>query len=109
MGGTFIPNPRSTLLGGGKMQATHPLGGAPMGQTARQGAVNHLGQVFDTSKGAEGVHEGLYVVDAAMIPHSLAAPPLITITALAERVLKHFTRAERPNCKALLTKKNPTE
>ena len=32
MGGKFIPNPRSHLPGAGnKMQATHPLGGAPMG------------------------------------------------------------------------------
>ena len=105
MGGMFIPNPRSSALGGGKMQATHPLGGAPMGQTAAQGAVNHLGQLFD---GKGGLHEGFYVVDAATLPTSLAAPPLITITALAERSLKHFVK-EKISCPVALEAKKADE
>lgn len=87
MGGKFIANPRSSFFGGNKMQATHPLGGAPMGDSVASGVVNHLGQVFNPDG---GVHEGLYVVDASVLPHSLAAPPLITITALAERSLRRF-------------------
>jgi cholesterol oxidase len=93
LGGVFIANPR------GKLQATHPLGGAPMGDTEATGVVNHRGQVFNPSTG--GIHEGLYVVDAAAIPRSLAAPPLLTITALAERVMRYI-RADGEGCRPLL-------
>lgn len=88
MGGRFIDNPRSHFPGaGGKMQATHPLGGAPMGESAATGVVNDRGEVFDP---AGDIHGGLHVVDAAAIPTALLAPPLITITALAERSMEHF-------------------
>ncbi|OQW51004.1 MAG: hypothetical protein A4S09_10740 [Proteobacteria bacterium SG_bin7] len=82
MGGVFIPNPRTHVFGH-NIQATHPLGGCPMGNNVDEGVVDHLGRVFN-AKG--GLHENLYVVDAATIPHSLAATPLLTITALAERI-----------------------
>ncbi len=80
-GGTFFANPRTTIFGQ-KVQATHPLGGCPMGQNVATGVVNHLGQVYDP-KG--GFHKNFYVMDASVIPHSLSATPLLTITALAER------------------------
>jgi cholesterol oxidase len=81
-GGVYVPNPRMTVFGK-RMQATHPLGGCPMGVDAQSGVVDHLGRVFNE----DGTfHKGLFVVDASIIPRSLGATPLITVSALAERV-----------------------
>ena len=65
----------------------HPLGGCRMARSAAAGVVNHRGQVFDASAGDErAVHPGLYVADASIIPTALGNNPLLTITALAERI-----------------------
>lgn len=87
LGATFLPNPRGAL--DDAVQATHPLGGAPMGETPDRGVVAHDGSVF-APDGAP--HAGLFVIDAAAIPRSLAAPPLLTLTALAERALRLATK-----------------
>lgn len=66
----------------------HPLGGCRMGASAASGVVNHRGQVFDASAGdqSQAVHAGLYVADASIFPTALGNNPLLTITALAERI-----------------------
>jgi cholesterol oxidase len=71
-----------------KSYSAHPLGGCRMGASAASGVVNHRGQVFDATAGDEStaVHAGLYVADASIIPTALGNNPLLTITALAERI-----------------------
>lgn len=81
-GGIYIPNPRMTTFGH-RMMATHPLGGCPMGEDAQTGVVDHLGRVFSEDG---SIHKSFFIVDASIIPHSLGATPLITISALAERI-----------------------
>ncbi len=88
-GGIFAPNPRSTLLGGERQMTVHPLGGLPMGDDVDHGAVDDRGRVFDP----EGrVHLGLYVADGAIVPRSLGVTPLLTISALAERIAVGIVR-----------------
>ncbi len=86
VGGTFIHNPLWHELPSHNMVTAHPLGGCAMGEEATQGVVDHKGRVFAGSEGTD-VHEGLYVCDAAVIPRSLGANPLLTISAVAERTM----------------------
>ncbi|MEO8268909.1 MAG: GMC family oxidoreductase N-terminal domain-containing protein [Aureliella sp.] len=78
---------------GNRMISVHPLGGCGMSDDPAYGVVNHKGQVFDAQFGGDvdagtvqaRVHAGLYVIDGAMLPTSIACNPLSTISALAER------------------------
>ena len=87
-GGSFWPGDNTTA---------HPLGGCRMAATAADGVVNHRGEVFDVTPGRDGraVQPGLYVADASIIPSALGNNPLLTITALAERVADLMLRDPR--------------
>ncbi|MBV9575205.1 MAG: GMC family oxidoreductase N-terminal domain-containing protein, partial [Gammaproteobacteria bacterium] len=93
LGGTFIANPIWTKTAGHTLVSLQPLGGCVMSDDAKNGVVNHKGQVFCKQSG-ETVYENLYVCDGSIIPRSLGVNPLLTISALAER------------CAALIAKDN---
>lgn len=95
LGGTY----REMLFWKGQVGTVHPLGGCAMADTPAQGATNHKGQVFDgfhgggyESDGQFRVHAGLYVCDGAVIPSSLGANPMLTISAIAERTADLLVR-----------------
>ncbi len=86
-GAEFNSNPFTMTAFGGNRIIAHPLGGCGMGETAESGVVAHDGRVFDPSKGATAVHDGLYVCDGALMPTAVGVSPLLSITALAERAM----------------------
>ncbi len=92
-GASVLPNPLwrpvpaslDPLLQGkrGPMLTVHPLGGCAMAESADQGVVNHLGEVFDPASG--GVHDGLVVLDGSILPASLGVNPSLTIATITRR------------------------
>lgn len=60
------------------MLTVHPLGGCRIGTTAKNGVVNHKGEVFN--------YPNLYVADGAIIPQAIGRNPSMTIAALSERI-----------------------
>jgi cholesterol oxidase len=92
LGGTYIPSPVWHELLGRKLLTGHPLGGCSVADDARDGVVNHRGQVFSTDSSTQ-VHRGLYVMDGSIVPSALGVNPLLTITGLAERCCELMTTA----------------
>ena len=84
LGGVYIHSPLWTRLQKHDLITVHPLGGAVMAPDASTGVVNHKGQVYSDTAGAE-VYEDLYVSDGSIIPRPVGVNPLLTISALAER------------------------
>lgn len=64
----------------------HILGGAHMGSTPEEGVIDAQNRVFG--------HDGLYVVDGAMVPGNLGVNPSLTITAMAEHAMSHIPPKE---------------
>ena len=91
-GGRYVKHPLAGTLVGHQPVTAHPLGGCGIGHDRHDGVVNHKAQVFWARPGAGPgeVHQGLYVMDGAIMPRSLGANPLLTITALAERAMLHM-------------------
>jgi choline dehydrogenase-like flavoprotein len=57
--------------------ASHPLGGCRMADSADFGVVDHRNEVFG--------YEGLFCIDSSSIPTSLSVNPSLTISAVSER------------------------
>ena len=82
---------------GANLITVHPLGGCNMSDDPQYGVVNDLGNVYDGASigyakedGTAVTHEGLYVVDGSIVPGSLGANPMLTISALAERTARNI-------------------
>ena len=58
----------------------HPLGGCNMAASPAAGVVDDVGKVFG--------HQGLYVMDGAIVPRAIGRNPSKTIAALAERAVE---------------------
>ena len=85
--GVYLKNPFKPIT-------VHPLGGCGMGEDGDSGVVDHECRVFSQSSGKD-VAFGLYVCDGSIIPRSLGINPLLTITALAERMCALMARRHR--------------
>jgi cholesterol oxidase len=83
LGAELVRNPLSTPMLHDSLVTVHPLGGCAMGDDAASGVVDDRGRVF--SDDGDRTHDGLLVIDGAMVPRPLAVNPLLTISALAER------------------------
>ena len=80
----------------------HPLGGCAMADDPLYGVVDDRGRVFDGLGGGmveqpespqllgqelrAMVHRGFYIADGSIIPTSIGCNPLLTISALSERI-----------------------
>ncbi len=101
-GGTVIPNPLWQPLPGdldfltgnfkGPLMTVHPLGGCPMGETGQEGVVNDRGQVFNGD--TDHVHQGLAVLDGAILPRAVGTNPALTIAAVCARAVDRLCHAD---------------
>ncbi len=83
--GVYVENPMWSKWCGQRTLTAHPLGGCVMADSAAAGVVNDRGQVFCGASGS-AIHDGLYVSDGSVIPLALGVNPLLTISAITERM-----------------------
>ncbi len=83
LGGIFVDYKG---LGLGRPISVHPLGGCKMGDNFSKGVVNAKGQVL-SGETDDSVHQGLYVMDASILPMAVGSNPLLLISTLAERAM----------------------
>ncbi|HSW13639.1 MAG TPA: alpha/beta fold hydrolase, partial [Solimonas sp.] len=87
----YLPDAMASLVGDqrGPVVTVHPLGGCAMGDSSVEGVVDDCGRVFNATAaaGEERCHEGLMVLDGAIIPSALATNPALTIAALSLRAV----------------------
>jgi cholesterol oxidase len=74
LGAKFHDNP---IWHEDRVITVHSLGGCRMGNTAQQGVVDPMGNVFG--------HPGLHIADGSVMPGPVGANPSLTIAALADR------------------------
>ncbi|WP_199806611.1 GMC oxidoreductase [Streptomyces sp. NRRL F-5727] len=74
LGGRYAANPLWLL---NRLITVHPVGGAPMGRSAREGVVDPFGRVYG--------YPGLSVADGSVLPGPVGPNPSLTIAALADR------------------------
>src|SRR5262249_36391961 len=84
LGGIHLRNPFNPIT-------VHPLGGCRMADDALAGVVDHEGRVFSGRRG-DAAYDRLYVCDGSIVARSLGVNPLLTITALAERMCALMAR-----------------
>ena len=89
LGAHFIANPVWHLLDIRHLLTAHPLGGCPLGEDHLDGAVDEFGRVF---AGDGRIHQGLLVADGSLMPSALGVNPLLTISALSERIADRLVR-----------------
>lgn len=75
-GGTFAPLPTWDAFR--RIITVHPLGGCRLADSPEKGVVSTSGEVFG--------HPGLFIADGSVIPTSIGFHPVMTISAIAERI-----------------------
>ncbi|MEQ1440191.1 alpha/beta fold hydrolase [Fontimonas sp. SYSU GA230001] len=87
-----LPERMARMLGlrDGTPVTVHPLGGCPMADRVADGVVDDCGRVYDAGPvdPEQSFHDGLYVLDGAILPCALGINPALTIAAVALRAVR---------------------
>ncbi len=86
LGGRYASNPLWWL---NRLITVHPVGGAPMGRTEREGVVDSFGRVYG--------YPGLSIADGSVMPGPVGPNPSLTIAALADRSAERIIDDHRHN------------